>query len=407
MEESSIEESSIEESSIEKHPLKKSLDKKTDAKLRDFAGSLETLITRSTALPDGALRWTIIANPSAGGFTINRRWKAHKMVLDRCGEAVRQNRLRPDAQPSRCVLPENPGGWGSFGLVPTGSPGDAMALTQALIAEARGNGDFYLIITAGGDGTSLEVLQALYKAPGSFRSRCAVLRLPLGTGNDGADAWDLETALERLIRPSRIEMVRGLTLSTAAGKTWPGGNPLLAFNILSLGLDAFVTHMTNKMKGSLPGDSYKLWVNIAALLYDRLYRVDEMELRGFCQGREVTRFREKILLCAMGVSGRRSYGSHKMILPDERNVCAVKQMPLFRKILLKGLFTTGAHVDKPESMLFNADRIELRGSRPVLAQMDGETVLLGPEDFPAVIELTEPVIPVLRPLATAPEKTGS
>jgi hypothetical protein len=28
--------------------------------------------------------------------------------------------------------------------------------------------------------------------------------------------------------------------------------------------------------------------------------------------------------------------------------------------------------------------------------MDGETVLLQPEDFPAAIELTEPVIPVLK-----------
>jgi hypothetical protein len=28
--------------------------------------------------------------------------------------------------------------------------------------------------------------------------------------------------------------------------------------------------------------------------------------------------------------------------------------------------------------------------------MDGETVLLQKEDFPAVMELTEPVIPVLR-----------
>ncbi|MDR2072745.1 MAG: hypothetical protein LBP60_04850 [Spirochaetaceae bacterium] len=154
--------------------------------------------------------------------------------------------------------------------------------------------------------------------------------------------------------------------------------------------------MTNKMKGNLPGDSYKLWVDIASILYDRLYRVETVELRGFKEGKEQIRIQEKILLCAMGVSGRRSYGSHKMILPDERNVCAVKQMPLWRKIALKGLFTTGAHVDKNESILFNADRIELRGEYPVLAQMDGETVLLEPGDFPAVIELTGPVIPVLR-----------
>jgi diacylglycerol kinase family enzyme len=170
----------------------------------------------------------------------------------------------------------------------------------------------------------------------------------------------------------------------------------LAFNILSVGLDAFVTHMTNRMKGTLPGDSYKLWVDIAALLYDRIYPVGPINVRAWDAGGETQNFREKLLLCAVGAGGRRSYGSHKMILPDERNVCAVRQMPLLRKIALKGLFTTGAHVNKPESILFSANRVELSGEHPVLAQMDGETVLLEREDFPLSIELTEAVIPVLR-----------
>jgi diacylglycerol kinase family enzyme len=71
-------------------------------------------------------------------------------------------------------------------------------------------------------------------------------------------------------------------------------------------------------------------------------------------------------------------------------------MPLLRKVALKGLFTTGGHIDKPESILFTADRLEFRGEHPILAQMDGETVLLTPEDFPGTIELTEPVIPILK-----------
>jgi hypothetical protein len=40
--------------------------------------------------------------------------------------------------------------------------------------------------------------------------------------------------------------------------------------------------------------------------------------------------------------------------------------------------------------------VEFRGEHPILAQMDGETVLLHPEDFPAAIELTEPIIPALK-----------
>jgi hypothetical protein len=71
-------------------------------------------------------------------------------------------------------------------------------------------------------------------------------------------------------------------------------------------------------------------------------------------------------------------------------------MPLFRKLALKGLFTTGRHIDKKESLLFSAPRVEFRGQFPILAQMDGETVLLTPEDFPAAIEQTEPIIPILK-----------
>ena len=89
-------------------------------------------------------------------------------------------------------------------------------------------------------------------------------------------------------------------------------------------------------------------------------------------------------------------GSQKKILPDERNVCALKQMSLFRKLALKGLFSTGSHASKPEAILFSAQRVEISGSHKILAQMDGETVLLQKEDFHVAIELTEPAIPVLK-----------
>jgi hypothetical protein len=73
-------------------------------------------------------------------------------------------------------------------------------------------------------------------------------------------------------------------------------------------------------------------------------------------------------------------------------------MSLFRKLFLKGLFTTGTHSTKPESTVFTAHRILFNGAYPILAQMDGETVLLESEDFPGCIERTEPVIPVLKRL---------
>jgi diacylglycerol kinase family enzyme len=378
---------------------------------------MEKICARTRAAPGRIVKWTIIANPMAGGFTIRSRWKKHHGALEAAAEKAAVNPPRKGSGPSRTALDSGP--MGAKGLVLTTGAGHGGKIAEALVAEAlaesapagkkRGRPaapspeSFFLVITAGGDGTSLEVLSALYHADAALRSRFAVLRLPMGTGNDGADGAeggrpaDLGRALDLLILPVRTELSRALRLVTAPAGAAKDRGPFLAFNILSVGLDAFVTHMTNRMKGSLPGDSYKLWVDIASLLYDRLYKIDFFEVRGLDErGRELVSFREKILLLAVGASGRRTYGSHKKILPDDRNVCAVKQMPLLRKVALKGLFTTGGHVKKPESILFSARRVEFTGLHPVLAQMDGEAVLLQKEDFPAAIELTDPVIPVLR-----------
>jgi diacylglycerol kinase family enzyme len=327
-------------------------------------------------------------------------------------EKARVNPFRKDAVPSPFEVRSTAASASAVksdgslidGLVLTTGPGSAMSIVKVLletvqreIVQQKNKAPFHLIITAGGDGTSLEALQSLYDASAEACANCAILRLPLGTGNDGAEAWELEDALEFLLKPVRVEKTCGLKLSTAAGKTWSGGGPFLAFNILSVGLDAFVTHMTNKMKGKLPGDSYKLWVDMAALFYDRIYKVGPMSVAGYDgKGKEVQAFREKLLLCAMGVSGHRSYGSHQMILPDGRNVCALKQMSLFKKIAIKDIIITGGHAAKPESILFNAGQIVVSCEYPILAQMDGETVRLEKADFPVTIELTKPVIPVLK-----------
>ncbi|GHT97961.1 diacylglycerol kinase [Spirochaetia bacterium] len=368
--------------------------------LEEFATGISAICSRSLVAPGRPLVWTIIANPTAGGFTIPSRWKSHRETLNAYIKKVEANPRRVQARPSRTALEMDAGigVLGKLGLIATRGAGHGNELTKVLLDEAAAslsakgsNSPFYLIITAGGDGTSLEVLNALFEAPETVRSNTAVLRLPMGTGNDGADSAELAGALDLLIYPVRIGRTSALRLTTATGK-----GPFLAFNILSVGLDAFVTHMTNKMKGRLPGDSYKLWVDIASLLYDRLYRVGPMEVRGLDgAGKTVQSIREEVLLLAVGISGHRSYGSHNWILPDDRNVCVVRQMPLLRKVALKGLFATGGHVDKPESTLFNAQRVEFTGEYPILAQMDGETVRLQVKDYPAAISLTEPVIPVL------------
>jgi len=360
----------------------------------EFGSLVSGICAHASLVPGRPILWTIIANPQAGGFTIKSRWKKHHTHLSECVQRAIKKPLNDKSGPSQTALYEG----GKSGLISTKARGHAREITDRVIKEASLAEDkgaakpFYLIITAGGDGTSLEVLTGLYHAPPKVLENIAVLRLPMGTGNDGADGKDLGKALDLLIEPVTLSRQRTLKLSTKSGK-----GPFLAFNILSVGLDAFVTHMTNKLKGKMPGDSYKIWLDVAALFYDVLYKVDYMDCRVFNEkGDELKAFREKLLLLAVGESGHRTYGSNKLILPDERNVCAIKQTSVFRKIALKELFDTGTHIVEKEAMLWNAMAVEFSALHPILAQMDGETVLLDKNDFPARIELTEPMIPFLK-----------
>ncbi len=371
-------------------------------KLEIFAKGIGEVCSRTPIVPGRPLRWTIIANPTAGGFTIKSRWKKHLAALNASVEKSKKNPPRmggAEASNTAKEMDAGDGSLGALGIIPTKGRSHAGEIVKALAEEAdsgqekgREASPFFLIIIAGGDGTSLEALTVLYHLPAVLRTHFAVIRLPMGTGNDGSDAWELDKALDLLIEPAQIEYRKTLILKTSTEKK----GPFLAFNILSLGLDAFVTHMTNKMKGSMPGDSYKLWVDIAALFYDRLYKVRPMEIKAFDKGKEVIHIHDKILLTAVGESGHRTYGSHKHILPDDRNVCILKQMPLIKKISFKERFNTGSHAGQPEAMMLNADKAEFHYEYPILAQMDGEAVLLEPEDFPVTITLSGAVIPVLK-----------
>ena len=325
-----------------------------------------------------------VVNPVAGGFIIKSKWEAHLKDLNEYRQKAQENPPREMHKNMVVNLTEG--------------KGSASKITKSFIDRAEKEpAPFYLIISVGGDGTHCEVMHSIYSAPAHVRSNMAILKLPFGTGNDGADSSTLAGALDLLLKPVHVEFAPAVQLSPSQKGTAAAKGPYLAFNILSVGLDAYVTHQTNIMKGKTPGDSYKLWVDIAALLYDKKYKVDFMDVRALDDNnKEIMSFNEKLLLLAMGASGRRTYGSQQHILPDERNVCGIKQMPVILKLALKGKVLNGTHADSRHVIMINAHRLEFSNKHPILAQMDGETVLLQPEDFPAVMEITAPVIPLLK-----------
>jgi diacylglycerol kinase family enzyme len=352
--------------------------------IQQFADGVAFLASRSPIFGDKPLDVTLIANPKAGGFTRPKIYARHLQEINALSE-------RAAAAPVRRAPSE-------FRLCPTGYPGHAAETTRALIDESNVHPEFErLVVLASGDGTTLEVLSALMDATEVERSRFVVLRLPMGTGNDGADARELLDALALLAGPSRFDRQCALRVTPASAARLGGKGPWWAFNIASVGVDAFITNMTNRLKITFPGDSYKLWVDLATVFYDRFWPSKDFEIRAFDKsGREVRNFRKDLLLIAMGASGHRTYGSNKLILPDDDNVCFVRATSLMRKLVLKGPMIKGLHRNFPEVDIFSADRVEIGFPERALVQMDGEAFELGHEDSPVVLERTEPAIRVIR-----------
>ncbi|MCL1958021.1 MAG: diacylglycerol kinase [Spirochaetes bacterium] len=349
-----------------------------------FINTISKICEHSLIAKESPLRCMIILNPVAGGFIDKKKWEHHVKTLKKYQQKAQAN---PKRQIYKNVI-----------LNLTEGKGSAAEITKTFIERAEKDPiPFYLIISAGGDGTHREVMNTLFGVSAPIRRSITVLRLPMGTGNDGADSPTLAGALDLLLNPVHIEFAPAVQLTTAHNGTseWKKQD-FFAFNILSMGLDAYVTHMTNIKKGNL-GNGYQLWIDMAALSYESKYKVDYFDVRAFdINNKELLSFREKLLLLAMGVTGNRTYGSQQHILPDYRNVCGIKKMPFFRKIRIKNQVTKGKHVKNRDALLFNAHRLEVKFNQPILAQMDGETVLLQPDDFPAIIQLTAPVIPLIK-----------
>jgi diacylglycerol kinase family enzyme len=348
-----------------------------------FAEAVHGLVERTPLFGKGDLEAVMVANPKAGGFSRSSRARHNAAALADATKAASGMQLRK--------------GTTNWRTLDTRSPKHAGTIALSLLEEgAIKPKTQWLIVLACGDGTSHEFLDELSRAPRDLAERFTVLRLPMGTGNDGSDGRELPDSLSRLIGYGRIDEQVAIRMIPAPGgpasKRAPGGE-WRAFNIASMGVDAYITHMTNKLKSKMPGDSYKMWLDLAAVLYDLSFPSGPMAIRAFdAAGNTVATHEGRFLLAAMGISGHRAYGSNKPILPDDDNVCLIRQMSLLRKLILKGPIAAGRHRGLPEAELFTADALEISYSHPILMQTDGEAQSLVAEDFPFRMERTGPLI---------------
>lgn len=377
--------------------------------INDLKENLEIILSTNLLWKNENLHVFIIANPYAGGFTQKKTAPKHLATLISYSKKAKQlPRLVSSIE---------------MNVLITEYSGHAENLTHNIIQTVLNDSkkkNQYLIVTAGGDGTSLEVQNALIKS--AFTSiktkkivsnKITVLRLPLGTGNDGSDGRTLDETLSRFLKPSHFALQKAIKVSYEGDitpeelqknkkeiditGTLKSAQPWYSFNIASVGIDAFITHMTNKTKGILPGNFYQLWVNLAALFYDSQFKPAPMHIEFFDnENNLIHTIDSPIEFCLLGVSGHRTYGSNHIILPSDENACTTTKMKLLSKIINMKAFTYGTHKEKKLSTLLSCEKIKISYNESILAQLDGEVYFITPNMFPLTMEKTEPIIRIIE-----------
>ncbi|HUX11953.1 MAG TPA: diacylglycerol kinase family protein [Spirochaetia bacterium] len=353
----------------------------------EFYRGIVRVLSFAERLKKTPYRVDVIVNPVAG--RIARHGTLHQDLGVVRAFVERLHRLREESGRLDEPLVEP-----SAALHISESPGHAAAIAAGILERIGRTGEDSpirrnLVVSVGGDGTHEEVLSVIYGSSAAVLDRLEIFRVPMGTGNDSADALEVAEACDILFQGADGKRIGALRVK-------PRGLPALySFNIASIGIDAYITYLTNRLKSVIPGDVYKILADVATLFYNPRYRDEPMTIVARARSGEVETLRGRFILVAVGVSGHRVYGGAKPVLPGEENLCAMSQVGILRKLRLKEMFYAGTHVLQPETHMLNARRITISYDGRIPLQVDGEAIWLEPANFPLEIEVLEPRIHVL------------
>lgn len=376
---------------------------------QDVSDAISIFTSRNNLWTNKNLYIFIIANKTAGCFTKKSKASKYKNLLKSKTDEIKNLPVLTKSINTKTFTTEY--------------AGHGKELAEAVIAEviAMNNEDAeYLIVTAGGDGTSLEVQTSLFKAAQTVEkkrdvimNKIAILRLPLGTGNDGTDGHTLEETINLLCGKIHFENSKAL-------KIYPTGNPSeeqlkatgrkiedfcnltvpapwYAFNIASIGLDAYVCHNTNIMKKKIPGNFYQLCVPISGLMFYTAFPKGKITLEYLDENNQILETVDTTLeLFAMGVSGHRTYGGGHLILPTDDNTCHVPRISVPTLISQNPKFIDGSFIKTDIAYVRSAEKVRINYDKTILLQVDGEIILLCKEHFPLIMEKTAPCLRVLK-----------
>ena len=171
---------------------------------------LKPIVSACPLWKDKKLCMELIANPVAGGFTQKKLAAEHERVL-----ADYSTLSKTKEQQCKSL---------TMNVYETSLTSSLDEYIQKIVGRAGMPEDFetfFLIVTAGGDGTSLEVQTALAKIAfdigGEYsqiiKNRITVFRLPFGTGNDGSDGRTLRESLDLLSINSHFSLQKAIRVN--------------------------------------------------------------------------------------------------------------------------------------------------------------------------------------------------
>ncbi len=342
---------------------------------RSIKSGFEDILGRSSFIREKIESVHVILNPKAGGFSNKKKMEDFLRLLKGFASAARNSKIE-----SHSVF---------VTVCSSSAPGQAGIIAAGIVERNRKNSRSTLIVSMGGDGTHQEVLSGLMTVEERLLENVVVFRFPAGTGNDAADAWDQTQALQTLGESRKTSKTGAIAVKT------PLRSIMYSFNIASLGLDAYVVHLTNKFKSKIPGNSYKIFADIGVVLYGVIHGFHPMRVSRYGTNGNVTVEERCNGITVMGVSGFRTYGAEKWVLPDERNYCSIKNGSLIDNMKFKTELFKAKHPNLPNCTMDRVHAIEIELSGKIPMQLDGQVTWLEAGDFPLKMETIKTGIQVL------------
>lgn len=381
----------------------------------DIEKCITAYISKNLLWADKTLEIFYIINPTAGCFNKKSKSEHYKKIFVESLEKI---------ESKKSVVKEM-----TVNKYVTDYAGHAKEIANEIVDRIIQENDSekeYMIVTAGGDGTSLEVQTRLFILAQEseikekkIKNQITILRLPLGTGNDGTDGHKIEETIDLLSGDLRFE-------NATAVKVYPEKNvtkeqilstgydpkkynkddpqyPWYAFNIVSVGLDAFVVYMTNTMKQKVPGNFYQICVPLSGFVYDRKPFESGLAKMEFFDGDGKLVYEEEnpITIFVFGASGHRYYGGGHYILPTDDNVCHAPKITLGQLIKVNPQFIDGSFVGGGIAYLHSAKKVRFSYDKLLLLQCDGEVAFLCKDHFPLIFEVTEPTLRTIQKINKA------